>query len=108
MKPWNPSNMTIKDTGRRVCDNAGCENTATVCFEQGDAVWLACGACVPAVPVFRCDTATHEVDRECSFYDNGICRNDRYCSGKVPDALDKVNVPDGVETVKLKAGEGEA
>ena len=47
MKPWNPSNMTIKDTGRRVCHNTGCMNTATVCFEQGDAVWMACAECVP-------------------------------------------------------------
>jgi hypothetical protein len=54
--------MTIKDTGRRVCNNTGCENTATACFEQGDAVWLACAACVP----------------------------------------------DGVETLNLMAGEGEA
>ena len=61
MRKWNPSNMTIKDTGRRVCNNTGCENTATVAFEQGDAVWLACAACVP----------------------------------------------DGVETVRLKDGEGE-
>jgi hypothetical protein len=47
MRKWNPSDRIIKDTGRRVCNNAGCTSTATVCFEQGDAVWMACGACVP-------------------------------------------------------------
>ena len=47
MKPWNPSDRIIKDTGRRVCHNTGCMATATVCFEQGDAVWMACGECVP-------------------------------------------------------------
>ena len=47
MKPWNPSNRAIKDTGRRVCDNAGCMATATVAFEDDEAVWLSCDECVP-------------------------------------------------------------
>jgi hypothetical protein len=42
-----PSNMVIKATGRRVCNNAGCMTDAIVAFEQGDAIWLSCGDCQP-------------------------------------------------------------
>jgi len=47
-RPWEPSNMVIKATGRRVCNNAGCMADAIVAFEQGDAVWFSCSDCQPA------------------------------------------------------------
>jgi hypothetical protein len=46
-RPWMPSNMAIKVSGLRLCDNEGCLNPATVCFEDGDAVWLTCNDCAP-------------------------------------------------------------
>jgi hypothetical protein len=47
VRPWTPSNMVIKATGERLCDNEGCMAPATVAFEQDDAVWLACDDCTP-------------------------------------------------------------
>ncbi len=46
-RPWLPSNMVIKATGRHVCDNAECMADATVAFEHGNAVWMACAECQP-------------------------------------------------------------
>lgn len=45
--PWMPCNMVIKRPGVPMCNNRDCMTPATVAFEEGHAVWLACDSCTP-------------------------------------------------------------